>query len=143
MWNSSLTTGGRTDHARAFAQYLGPTHRIQITDKGTLGPSGRILQLCWQPGQTVGMDEAHRAVSAIDDLDQGQSLPMLIHVGGVAFTRAARKGVPTRSSVSRIARLGASPVDYAIALFLLHTSPLPALLTAGIRRLKNRATGKA
>lgn len=98
---------------------------IEITDKGTPELAHGFLRLRWSAGQTIGVDEAHCAAAAVDALGQGGSLPMLIHVEKVSFTREARKVFPTPGSVSRIALLGSSPVDYAIALFLLRVSPLP------------------
>ncbi|WP_157357158.1 DUF7793 family protein [Arthrobacter sp. U41] len=98
---------------------------IEITDKGTLELADGILRLSWREGQTIGVEDAQCAVAAIDALGQGTSLPMLILLRGVNFTRAARKVFPSQGSVSRIALLGSSPVDYTIALFVLRVSPLP------------------
>jgi hypothetical protein len=98
---------------------------IDIMGKGVLELCDGYLQLRWRSGQTIGVDESHRAVSAIETLGHGSSLPMLIQVEGVTFTREARKVFPSPGSVSRIALLGSSPVDYAIALFVLRVSPLP------------------
>lgn len=97
----------------------------EITDKGTLERANGYLRLRWGAGQTIGLDDAHCAAAAVDALSQGSTLPMLVHVERVNFTRAARQLIPTPGSVSRIALLGSSPVDYAIALFLLRVSPLP------------------
>jgi len=98
--------------------------RIEIADKGSLELAGGILRLSWRAGQTIEAEEAHGAVAAIDELSQG-SLPLLILVRGVNFTRAACKVSPSEGTVSRIALLGSSPVDYTIALFFLRVCPLP------------------
>jgi len=98
---------------------------IEITDKGTLERADGILRLSWRKGQTIGVEDAHCAVAAIDALGQGTSLPMLVLLEGVNFTRPARKVFPSQGSVSRIALLGSSPVDYVIALFVLRVSSLP------------------
>ncbi|MDQ1060811.1 hypothetical protein QFZ23_004776 [Arthrobacter globiformis] len=98
---------------------------IEITDKGTLEHVDGILRLSWRKGQTIGIEDVHCAVAAIDALGQGNSLPMLILLEGVNFTRESRKVFPSQGSVSRIALLGSSPVDYVIALFVLRVSPLP------------------
>ncbi|MDQ1060799.1 hypothetical protein QFZ23_004764 [Arthrobacter globiformis] len=84
-----------------------------------------FLRLRWRAGETIGADEAHAALEVIDALGQGARLPMLIHVQGVNFSRAARRVFPSPSDVSRIALLGSSPVDYVIALFVLRVIPLP------------------
>ena len=98
---------------------------IEITDKGTIEHADGILRLSWRKGQTIEMEDAQGAVDAIDELGQGNSLPMLILLEGVNFTRESRKVFPSKGSVSRIALFGSSPVDYAIALFVLRISPLP------------------
>jgi hypothetical protein len=98
---------------------------IAITDKGTLERVDGILRLSWRKGQNIGIEDAHCAVAAIHELGQGNSLPMLILLEGVNFTRESRKVFPSKGSVSRIALLGSSPVDYVIALFFLRVSPLP------------------
>jgi hypothetical protein len=99
--------------------------RLDIADKGTMELADGFLRLRWRAGETIGADEAHAALDAIDALGQGASLPMLVHVQGVNFSRAARRVFPSPSSVSRIALLGSSPVDYTIALFVLRVIPLP------------------
>ncbi|TSE15746.1 STAS/SEC14 domain-containing protein [Arthrobacter sp. KBS0703] len=98
---------------------------LDIADKGTMDLTDGFLRLRWRAGETIGPDEAHAALGAIDALGQGASLPMLIHVQGVNFSRAARRIFPSPSRVSRIALLGSSPVDYVIALFVLRMIPLP------------------
>ncbi|MDJ0459689.1 STAS/SEC14 domain-containing protein [Arthrobacter sp. NQ7] len=99
--------------------------RFEITDKGAVELADGIVRLSWRPRQTIDVDDAHRAVAAIDELCQENSLPLLILVRGVNFTRAACKVYPSEGSVSRIALLGSSPVDYTIALFFLRLCPLP------------------
>lgn len=98
---------------------------IEISNKGTVELTDGILRLHWRSGNTIGVEEAHAAVAAIDALSQGNSLPMLVKVEGVTFTRPARKVPLSPGGVSRIALLGSSPVDYVIALFVLRISPLP------------------
>jgi hypothetical protein len=84
-----------------------------------------FLRLRWREGATVGADEAQAALAAIEALDQGASLPMLIHIQGVNFSRAARRILPSASQISRSALVGSSAVDYVMALFVLHVVPLP------------------
>ncbi|MDP9988993.1 STAS/SEC14 domain-containing protein [Arthrobacter sp. KFRI-F3372] len=98
---------------------------IEITDKGALELADGFLRLRWRAGHTIGVDEAHGAAAAVGVLSQGISFPMLIHVGRVNFTPPARKVVLPPGTVSRIALLGSSPVDYVLALFVLRVSPLP------------------
>jgi hypothetical protein len=120
---------------------------IEITDKGTLELADGILRLRWRSGHAIGPEEAHGANAAIEALSQGRSLPLLVDVEGVTFTRPARK-VPPSPSVSKIALLVSSPVDYVIALFVLRISPLPCPVAyftsirkamSWLRRSSNRA----
>jgi hypothetical protein len=53
---------------------------LDIADKGTMDLTDGFLRLRWRAGETIGPDEAHAALGAIDALGQGASLPMLIHV---------------------------------------------------------------
>lgn len=98
---------------------------LDIADKGTMDLADGFLRLRWREGEAIGPDEAHCALGDIDALGQEASLPMLIHVQGVNFSRAARRIFPSPSCVSRIGLLGSSPVDYVIALFVLRMIPLP------------------
>jgi hypothetical protein len=99
--------------------------RLDIADKGTMELVDGFLHLHWRAGETVGVNEAQAALGAINTLGQGASLPMLVHVQGVNFSRAARRVFPSPALVSRLALLGSSPVDYVIALFVLRMVPLP------------------
>jgi hypothetical protein len=108
-----------------IAKDEGQMRSLDIAEKGTMELADGFLRLRWRTGATVGVNEAQAALAAIDALGQGASLPMLIHVQGVNFSRAARRIFPSPSQVSRIALLGSSPVDYVIALFVLRVVPLP------------------
>ncbi|RAM36932.1 DUF7793 family protein [Arthrobacter globiformis] len=97
--------------------------KVDIDGKGTLELSGGVLRLHWKPGATVGLDEAHRVLSAISTLGQGVRLPMLIEIHDVTYSAAARRVFPDPSAVSRMALLGSSPVDQVVAMFRLPRLP--------------------
>lgn len=61
---------------------------LDVADKGTMELDDGFLRLRWKAGETVGVNEAQAALGAIDTLAQGASLPMLVHVQGVNFSRA-------------------------------------------------------
>jgi len=98
---------------------------VSIADKGTLELSGGIYRLRWNQGATVDLEATESLLAALDTLGDGNPLPLLIHVEGVSFTHASRKVSPPASHVSRIALLGASPVDQVVALFLFRFCQLP------------------
>jgi hypothetical protein len=65
--------------------------RLDIAAKGTMELADGFLRLRWRAGETIGADEARTALEVIDVLGRGASLPMLVHVQGVSFSRAARR----------------------------------------------------
>lgn len=62
---------------------------------------------------------ANAALASITALGRGKKLPMLVEIGGVTHSAAARKVFPDPSTISRMALLGSSPVDRVIAMFRL------------------------
>lgn len=110
---------------RKFFNDEGQMRSLDVAGKGIMELGDGFLRLRWRAGEAVGVNEAQAALEAIDALGLGASHPMLIHVQGVNFSRAARRVFPSPSRVSRIALLGSSPVDYVIALFVLRVIPLP------------------
>ncbi|MDP9887966.1 DUF7793 family protein [Pseudarthrobacter enclensis] len=97
--------------------------KVDIKGKGTLELSGGVLRLRWKRGACIGIDVATAALEAIATLGHGARLPMLVDIQGVTHSAAARKVFPDSSSVSRMALLGSSPVDRAVAMFRLPLVP--------------------
>ncbi|MDJ0459900.1 STAS/SEC14 domain-containing protein [Arthrobacter sp. NQ7] len=96
---------------------------VDIKGKGTLELSYGVLHLTWKLGTYIGGDVASAALNAIETLCQGDQLPMLVEIGGVTHSAAARKVFPSRSSISRMALVGTSPKDRMIAMFRLPLAP--------------------
>lgn len=97
--------------------------KVDIKGKGTMELSGGVLRLHWKRGANIGIDVANAALAAISTLGQGNRLPMLVEIGGVTHSAAARKVFPDPSNMSRMALLGSSPVDRVIAMFRLPLVP--------------------
>lgn len=96
---------------------------VDIKGKGTLELSGGVLRLSWKQGTYIGIDVATAALDAIETLCQGRQLPMLVEIGGVTHSAAARKLFPSRTNISRMALVGTSPKDRMIAMFRLPLAP--------------------
>lgn len=97
--------------------------QVDIKGKGTMELADGVLHMRWKPGAYIGIDVARAGLEAISDLARGARLPMLVEIQGVTHSAAARREFPATSNVSRIAVLGSSPVDRAIAMFRLTLLP--------------------
>jgi SpoIIAA-like len=96
---------------------------VDIKGKGTMELSDGVLRLSWKQGTYIGIDVATAALDAITTLCQGNQLPMLVEIGGVTHSAAARKLFPDPANISRMALVGTSPVDRVIAMFRLPMAP--------------------
>ena len=96
---------------------------VDIKGKGTLELAGGVLRLSWKQGTYIGIDVATAALDAITTLCQGNQLPMLVEIGGVTHSAAARRLFPDPANISRMALVGTSPVDRVIAMFRLPMAP--------------------
>lgn len=97
--------------------------QVDIKGKGTMELADGILHMRWKPGAYIGIDVARAGIDAISTLAKGDRLPMLVEIQGVTHSATARKVFPSASSISRMAILGSSPVDRAIAMFRLTLLP--------------------
>lgn len=97
--------------------------QVDIKGKGTAELADGVLHVRWKRGAYIGIDVARAGIEAISSLAQGERLPMLVEIQGVTHSAAARKVFPHASNISRIAILGSSPVDQAIAMFRLTFLP--------------------
>lgn len=97
---------------------------VDIKGKGTLELSCGVLYLRWKQGAYIGIDVARAALEAISTLAHGRRLPMLVEIGGVTHSAAAKTLFPDASCISRMALLGASPLDRVIAMFRLPGLPV-------------------
>lgn len=90
-----------------------------------LGNDG-VLRLHWARGIAITEAAAQTAMDKVNEMCAGRSRPMLVDMATTAsVSRGARAVFGKPCSVSRIALLGASPVDRVIANFVLGISSLP------------------
>jgi hypothetical protein len=88
-----------------------------------------VLHLRWVRGAVIEEKDALAAMAAISRLSQGRGHPTLVDMAAMAWLSCkARKVFARPCLVTRIALLGSSPVDRAIANYFLArcTPPCPA-----------------
>ncbi len=79
-----------------------------------------VLLVHWIPGLAISEDAAHAVMSAVNQLSSGRPYPMLVDMAeSASMSRGARRVFALPSSVARVALLGSSPVDRAMANFFL------------------------
>lgn len=98
-------------------------NKVDIKGKGTMELVDGVLHMRWKPGAYIGIDVARAGIDAVSTLARNDRLPMLVEIQGVTHSAAARKVFPSTSNISRMAILGSSPVDRAIAMFRLTLLP--------------------
>ncbi len=85
-----------------------------------------FVRLSWPRGSTVTGELAREAVNGLAVVCDGRRLPMLVDMTATkALTRPARVVFAEKSSASRIALLGRSPVDRVIANFIFGVNGVP------------------
>lgn len=88
--------------------------------KGSIRLCHGVLHVQWIPGLAICEEAAVAAMSAVNELSRGRSFPMLVDMAATAsMSRDARRVFARPSTVAKVALLGASPVDRAIANFFL------------------------
>lgn len=97
--------------------------------KGLVGiePPG-LIHLLWNPHVRIEEADAHAAMATVNDVAQGARYPLLVDMASVStVTRQARAVFSIDCAATRIALLGASPVDRVLANFFLgvHIPPCP------------------
>ncbi|KIS28816.1 hypothetical protein TV39_02980 [Arthrobacter sp. SPG23] len=89
-------------------------------DRGTVQLRGGVLHVRWIPGLAICEEAAVAVMSAVNELSRGRSFPMLVDMAATAtMSRGARRVFASPSTVARVALLGSSPVDRALANFFL------------------------
>ena len=96
-------------------------------DKGTVElDAGGFFQLVWKPATALGAEDVHAAIKRINELADGAEYPMLIDITNTrSITRQAKAVFSTKCAASRIALLGANPVNRVIANFAMSRRTLP------------------
>lgn len=85
-----------------------------------------IIQLRWPRGASISESDAETAMRTVNELCGDRFLPMLVDMATTAqVSRGARAVFGRPCQASRIALLGASPVDKVLANFILGINKLP------------------
>lgn len=85
-----------------------------------------VVQLKWPPGVSISEADAEAAMSGVNELCGAGRHPMLVDMAStVQVSRGARAVFGRPCQASRIALLGASPVDKVLANFILGINKLP------------------
>jgi hypothetical protein len=88
--------------------------------------TGGVLRLTWARGASITEADAEAAMAQVNALCGDSRHPMLVDMATTAdVTRGARAVFGRPCQASRIALLGASPVDRVIANFILGINKLP------------------
>lgn len=91
----------------------------------TLDEQG-VVQLKWPRGVSIAESDAEAAMRNVNDLCGARRYPMLVDMATTAqVSRGARAVFGRPCQASRIALLGASPVDKVLANFILGINKLP------------------
>lgn len=101
-------------------------NREMGTEAGlTLGVDG-VLRLTWPRGAVITAEDAERAMLRVNQLCGDDRHPMLVDMATTAdVSRGARAVFGRPCQASRIALLGASPVDRVLANFFLGINAVP------------------
>jgi hypothetical protein len=88
--------------------------------RGTVVLHDGVLHVQWIPGLAISEDAAHAVMAAVNQLSSGRPYPMLVDMAeSASMSRGARRVFALPSSVARVALLGSSPLDRAMANFFL------------------------
>ncbi|WP_454700021.1 DUF7793 family protein [Arthrobacter humicola] len=105
------------------------TRNVSDAAKAAVELRDGVLFLRWVRGAVIEEKDALAAMGAVSRLCQGRGHPMLVDMAATAWLSCkARKVFARRCLVTRVALLGSSPVDWAIATFFLGrcSPPWPA-----------------
>jgi hypothetical protein len=93
---------------------------------GDLSLEGGVLYLRWPRGAVISEADAESAMSRVNELCGESRHPMLVDMATTEkVSRGARAVFGRPCQASRIALLGASPVDKVMANFILGINKLP------------------
>ena len=85
-----------------------------------------VVQLKWPRGVSISEADAEAAMRGVNELCGAGRYPMLVDMAStVQVSRGARAVFGRPCQASRIALLGASPVDKVLANFILGINKLP------------------
>ncbi|MET4618716.1 hypothetical protein ABIE18_000139 [Arthrobacter sp. 2762] len=99
--------------------------KVVLDDCEVLLDGGRFLHLAWNKGVRIEADNARAAMEAVNKLAEGQTYPLLVDMTSTGFlSHEARKVFAQPCAASKIALLGAGPVDRILVEYQLRTGPL-------------------
>ncbi|MDR6506279.1 STAS/SEC14 domain-containing protein [Arthrobacter oryzae] len=88
--------------------------------RGTVVLRKGVLHVQWVQGLAISEDAATAVMAAVKKLSGGRPYPMLVDMAAAtSMSRGARRVFARPSTVERVALLGSSPVDRAMANFFL------------------------
>jgi hypothetical protein len=101
-------------------------YREEGTEAGLTLEADGMLRLKWPRGSVITEADAERAMLRVNQLCGENRHPMLVDMATTAdVTRGARAVFGRPCQASRIALLGASPVDRVLANFFLGINAVP------------------
>ena len=107
---------------RAICAYQGD-EMVQVGNgglKANLLLRNGVVHLRWARGNVITEADARAAVTAVNDLCSGMAFPLLVEMGNMTWLSCKAQNVFAASShATRVALLGVSPVDWAIAHFYI------------------------
>lgn len=88
--------------------------------------AGQVLHLVWNPGVRIEAADAQAAMAAVNLIADGSAYPLLVDMADTEYiSRQARTVFAAPCAASRIALLGASPVDRIIVDYQLGSQEPP------------------
>lgn len=88
--------------------------------RGTVVLRKGVLYVHWITGLAISEDAATAVLAAVRELSSGRPYPILVDIAAAAsMSRGARRVFARPRTVARVALLGSSPVDRAMANFYL------------------------
>ncbi|MFB8369759.1 STAS/SEC14 domain-containing protein [Pseudarthrobacter sp. NPDC055928] len=102
--------------------------------------AGTVLHLVWDAGVRIEVADARAAMEAVNLVAAGSSYPLLVDMAGTEYvSRQARTVFAAPCAASRIALLGASPVDRVLVDFQLGSQEPPCPTRFFISRVEATA----
>lgn len=87
---------------------------------------GSLLHLVWNHGVRIEASNARAAMEAVNKIAAGRRYPMLVDMAATNYVdHQARDVFAGPCAATRIALVGADPVDRALAAYQISAGPLP------------------
>ena len=100
--------------------------QIDLSDCAVRLEGGSVLHLIWNVGTRIEAENARIALEAVDTVAGGKRYPLLVEMAEASFLSHGARGVFAQPcAASRIALLGAGPVDRMLVDYQLNTGSPP------------------